>query len=429
MLMRIILRIVALGAKFALTIAIARLLGFAAVADYGLTIAVSVIASKVLGLGFSAELNRRLALPASRLAIRDARTIGLIYALAYLLLGSGTMLLLRHANGFTVSAASATTPWLAIVAVAIAEHYAFESNTYVFSLHRVRTASLMLFARTGAWPALAIAGLGSGVITRLDTVLLLWIATNGIVIVWSWRILVAASAPAEPTPRRSDGHRDTLRLWRDGMPFYVGAALLACLQYAERLIAAPIVSNDALGRYVFAWSIANAIQTVAFTAIASTAGPTLARAAAATPHAFAPTLRRALLASLGTTLLLSGMILAVREPLFQLAHEPVDANGTMLLAILLLSFVLRGTIDLLWAAAIALKAGRTFALASAVFATCSLPVTWYAIHTHGMLGAAGSHLFVSVLLAAGFGWLLIRVYVGDRVVRRSSRQEATHHAL
>ncbi|RQQ47553.1 lipopolysaccharide biosynthesis protein [Burkholderia stagnalis] len=427
MLMRLTLRIASLCAKFTLTIAIARLLGFAAVADYGLAIAISVIVSKVLGLGFSSELNRRLALPAPRLAIQDARMIGLIYAFAYLLLGSGAMLLLQ--DGLISSRASTTTPWLAIVAVAIAEHYAFECNTYIFSLHRVRSASLMLFARTGAWPAIAIAGLMFGVITRFDDVLLLWIAVNGVVIVWAWRVIVAAGTVTEPLPRRTSGYHDILCLWRDGLPFYFGAALLACLQYAERLIAAPIVSDDALGRYVFAWSIANAIQTIAFAAIASTAAPALARAAAAMPHTFAPMLRRALLASLVTTLLLSGAILTVREPLFRLAHEPLDATGTMLLAILLLSFVLRGAVDLLWSAAIALKLGRAFVLASALLATCSLPITWYAIHTHGVLGAAYSHLFVSALLTAGFGWLLMRVYPRSRPVCMSLGEKANRHAL
>ncbi|QRR07599.1 hypothetical protein FPJ27_15060 [Burkholderia sp. MS455] len=428
MLIRIAMRVVALGAKFALTIAIARMLGFAAIADYGLAIAISVIASKVLGLGFSAELNRRLALPAPRQAIRDARTIAIVYVLAYLVLGS-VVLLVRFKGGLAASHVSASTPWLTIVAVAIAEHYAFECNTYVFSLHHTRTASLMLFVRSGVWPALAMAGLGSGVIVRLDTVLLLWISINSVVIIWAWQTLIAVATASEPAPRRVDGHRDTLRLWRDGLSFYVGAALLASLQYAERLIAAPLLSDDALGRYVFAWSIANAIQTIAFAAIVSTAGPALAKAASVESRTFAPTLRRALYVSLRLTLLLSGGILLVREPLFRLAHEPLDSNGTTLLTILLLSFVLRGTIDLLWAAAIALRVGRTFALATALLGAGSLPITWYAIRAHSALGAACGHLLTSALLATGFGWLLIRVGANGRIACVPLRSEAKHDAL
>ncbi|WP_323119946.1 lipopolysaccharide biosynthesis protein [Burkholderia alba] len=428
MLMRIALRIAALGAKFALTIVIARVLGFAAVADYGIAIAVSVISAKVLGLGFSAELNRRLALPAPRRAIRDARAVGFVYALAYLLLGAGALLLTRtHLLPDAHEARAAIG--LTIVAVAIAEHYAFECNTYVFSLHRARTASLMLFARTGAWPALAIAGLASGAIVRLDTVLWLWIAVNVAVIGWAWRVIAASAAGLRPASARADGPADMLGLWRDGLSFYVGAALLSGLQYAERLIASRLVDADALGRYVFAWSIANAIQTIAFAAIASTAGPALTRAAATAPHAFPPTLRRALLASLGATLLLSAAILAVRGPLFRMAREPIDAAGTQLLAILLLSFVLRGVIDLLWAAAIALRAGRAFALATALFAAGSLPVIGYAIRAHGALGAACGHLFVSVLLAAGFGGLLVRAGAGGRTGRFAPPAEANRHAL
>ncbi|WDD90446.1 hypothetical protein Bsp3421_000288 (plasmid) [Burkholderia sp. FERM BP-3421] len=428
MLMRIALRIAALGAKFALTIVIARVLGFAAVADYGIAIAVSVITSKVLGLGFSAELNRRLALPAPRQAIRDARSVGFVYALAYLLLGAGALLLM-HTNLLSAAHGPRAAIGLTIVAVAIAEHYAFECNTYVFSLHRARTASLMLFARTGAWPALAIAGLASGAIVRLDTVLWLWVAVNVTVIGWAWRVLATSAADACSAATRVDSAAGTLALWRDGLSFYVGAALLAGLQYAERLIASRLVDADALGRYVFAWSIANAIQTIAFAAIVSTAGPALTRAAATEPHAFAPTLRRALLASLGATLLLSAAILAVREPLFRMAREPLDAAGTLLLAILLLSFVLRGAIDLLWAAAIALRAGRAFALATALFTAGSLPVIGYAIRAHGVLGAACGHLLVSVLLAAGFGGLLVRADAGGRTGRFTPSREVKRHAL
>ncbi|WP_431290673.1 hypothetical protein [Burkholderia cepacia] len=62
--------------------------------------------------------------------------------------------------------------------------------------------------------------------------------------------------------------------------------LLAALQYAERFVAGGQVSADALGQYVFAWSIANAVQTVAFATVVATAGPRFVRALADTPGAF-----------------------------------------------------------------------------------------------------------------------------------------------
>ncbi|WP_260401677.1 hypothetical protein [Burkholderia stagnalis] len=79
MLTRLFLRFSALGLKFALTIVIARTLGFNAVAVYGLAVAASVIASKALGLGFGPELNRRLSETHPLAAIGEARTVGAAY--------------------------------------------------------------------------------------------------------------------------------------------------------------------------------------------------------------------------------------------------------------------------------------------------------------------------------------------------------------
>ncbi|HEY3596905.1 MAG TPA: hypothetical protein VGL08_05230 [Paraburkholderia sp.] len=197
MIQRLILRILSLAAKFALTIVLARTLGFSAVAAYGLAVAVSVVASKVLGLGFSAELNRRLSGMRPGMAIGAARRLRGIYGASYLLVVAGVFV--AWSNGW-LHVAQVASPALLfeVVLVAIAEHYALEANSYVFSLHRAQAASMMLFVRTGAWAAFAIAGLLVGTIVDIHAVFLLWVGANLGVIVWAWVVIesVARRAPA-----------------------------------------------------------------------------------------------------------------------------------------------------------------------------------------------------------------------------------------
>ncbi|GAB2889265.1 hypothetical protein GCM10027093_25170 [Paraburkholderia jirisanensis] len=415
MLLRLLLRVVSLGAKFALTVVIARALGFAAVADYGLAVAASVIASKVLGLGFSAELNRRLAGAQPGAAIGDARVLRRVYGVAYLLLAAAGFAVWR---GGWLNALQTAAPAVLgeVVLVALAEHYALEANSYVFSLHRTRAASLMLFVRTGAWAALAIGGLCSGAIDDLQAVLWLWIGANAAVIVWAWRVIEAvarvqrgavSAAQASTTASTAASHRARMRgVFAAGAAFYVATILLSGLQYLERFIAAPYLSSDALGRYVFTWASANAVQTIAYASLVVTAGPRLAKAAVNAPAHFNATLNGALKSAAALTLGLSLVMLALSVPLFSLAHQPVDAQGLTVLSILLVSFVLRSIADLLWVAAIALMQGKRVALGMALLAGVDALATWWLVVHGGMPGVALAHLCSSVLVAGWLAWVV-----------------------
>ncbi|HVE09239.1 MAG TPA: hypothetical protein VNE00_18440 [Paraburkholderia sp.] len=418
MLMRLLLRVVSLGAKFALTVVIARTLGFAAVGDYGLAVAASVVASKVLGLGFSAELNRRLAGVQPVAAIGDARALRRVYGIAYLLIAALGFAAWR---GGWFGALPVASPAVLgeVVLVALAEHYALEVNSYVFSLHRTRDASLMLFVRTGVWAALAIGGLYCGAIGDLQPVLWLWIAANGAVIGWAWRVIerVArgdATAASVPVDAAAFGAR-MRGVLAAGAAFYAATILMSGLQYLERFIAAPYLSSDALGRYVFTWASANAVQTIAYASLVVTAGPRLAKAAVNAPAQFAATLRHALRSALLLTAGLALALAALSGPLFRLAHQPVDALGLAVLAILLVSFMLRSLADLLWMAAIALQQGKPVALGMAVLTGIGVLVGGRLVAHHGMLGVALAHLASSVLVT---GWLAWVVFGNAPVGRR-----------
>ncbi|KAG8150033.1 oligosaccharide flippase family protein [Burkholderia catarinensis] len=415
MLVRLLLRFATLAMKFALALVVARTLGFDAVGAYGLAVAASVIASKVLGLGFSPELNRRLSEADPSPALREARVLGAVYGALYLLLGAllaAATLSPPTADAFDVFGTFGLPPLLAwcVLLVALSEHAAFEANSWMFSLHRPRAGSLLLFVRTGAWAGIACAGLFTGVLRSIEAVFVLWFASNACVVVIAWRRIGALSRNARHArpPDRTPLLHGMFAVWRHGMPFYVAGVILATLQYAERFIAGAHLGADALGRYVFAWSIANAVQAVAFTTVVVTAGPRFVRTLADTPDAFPRQLMRAAVASAAVTILAAAAILVVHRDVFRLAHEPVGPNDVVLLAVLLLSFVLRSVADVLWTAAIALRTGIAALLSMAAVALLYLPFAWRLIADAGATGAAFVHLAASAGIAAALALVVTR---------------------
>lgn len=404
MIVRMLLRVLALAAKFGLTVMIARKLGFAAVADYGLAVAASVIASKVFGLGFSSELNRRLSGVHPSGAIRTARTLRWVYGALYLLVVAAVCVALCT-DGWTDVVASSKPALFLITMVAIGEHYALESNSYVFSLHHARAGSFMLFVRTGGWAIIAIGGLATGYIVDMRLVFALWIAANVLVIVWAWRVIDETGCHRRDDIACTAG-ASARHGWADGIQFYVAGVMLSCLQYAERFIAAPYLTHDELGRYVFAWSVANAVQTVAYASVVVTAGPRLAKTIVVVPERFRAVLRGSLTTLLALALIMAGAILVAHEPVFRLAHEETGSVATLF--ILLVSFVLRSLGDLMWAAAIALKAGRHVAVGMAVLVAVSLPVARWLIPGNGQTGVALAHLFASLFIVTWLAWIVRR---------------------
>ncbi|VWC72833.1 putative polysaccharide biosynthesis transporter protein [Burkholderia lata] len=429
MLTRLLLRGLALGLKFALAIIVARTLGFDAVAAYGLAVAATVIASKVLGLGFSPELNRRLSEPDPLPAFGTMRTLCITYGGLYLLLIATLAISMVNGDAGLLARFGLSTrlAWC-VLFVALSEHAAFEANGWLFSLHRPRAGSLLLFVRTGAWAGLACAGLLVGALHSIESVLALWFAANVCVVALSWWGIGAVASLAHGRPQAAHApaarERGVLSVWRHGLPFYVAGIVLASLQYAERFIGGGQLGADALGRYVFAWSIANAIQALAFSTVVVTAGPRFVRVLSDAPHTFSRLAVRATIASVAVTSIAAVAVLVLHRELFALAHEPAGPGQFALLATLLASFVLRGAADVLWTAAIALRAGFAVMVSMIALALSYLPLAWSLIVHAGAMGAAIAHLAASVGIVATLALIVART----GRYRAATRTEAALHA-
>lgn len=401
--LRLTLRVGALGLKFMLTIVVARTLGFDAVAAYGFALAMSVVASKVLGLGFSTEINRRLAGPDPHDAVRTCVRLSVLYAGVYALLcGVATL-------PIATPGALRDVPLLLVALVACAEHAALEVNTWLFSLHRARAASWLLFVRTGAWAGVAIGTLTLRAIASVEDLFAIWIAADVLVVAIGWILIAGAARRLPAMPALSATRVRLAPVWRDGVPFFVALLLLSVLQYLERFVASAQLDANALGHYVFVWSIANAIQTVAAATVVAVAAPRVVRVLDSV-HAAAPAFRAELARALRASLLLTGataLAIALAHPwLFRLAHGGDDARSTVLLLILLPSFVLRAAADVLWAAAVALRAGRTVACVIAALTVACVPMSIALVQSEHELGAACAHLVASIAVTAWLAWIV-----------------------
>jgi O-antigen/teichoic acid export membrane protein len=407
MFFRLFLRAFALGLKFGLAIVIARTLGFDAVGAYGLTVAVAVISSKMLGLGFSTEINRRLSTTNFSSAIREARRLFGLYGAMYIVLCAGVWLILAaDSTEHWLGAARHSLLWL--VAVAILEHCAVEANSCVFSLHRAKTGSMLLFVRTGAWASVAIGGLLAGLIRTIESVFALWAIADAVVIVVSWNCVWHVSRQAGTTWRQApdEGWRQIAGIWKSGFPFYVGVTALSAMQYLERFIASGSMTSTELGRYVFEWSIANSVQSVASAAIVIAAGPAFVKALQVGGGDFRSLLRRTVWKTAGLTVLGSLAILVGHGFIFRIAREHAGMRELVELTLLLMSFVLRSVADVLWAAAVALRLGVKVAIAMIAIVAAFFPVARILIIHGGAQGAALAHLSASVAILVALAAIL-----------------------
>lgn len=409
LLLRFAFRGAALALKFALTIIVARTLGFAAVADYGMAVALSVVSSKLLGLGFSTEINRRLSTANPAQAIDGARRLLLLYCAIYAVIA---ILIAAAYYGSGLDAIHRITPGIlwSVMLVVFSEHAGLEATSYVFSLHRQNLGAFLLFIRTGAWAGCAILGLLSGTIHSVEMVFTFWWGTNVLAVLAAcWCISCRRRELSFLRGVEAPSRRGSFRaMWVDGMPFFVATTLLSALQYGERFLASHVLSADTIGRYVFAWSISNSIQTIAYATIVVTAGPRLVRSMSAGGSDFRALLRRSLRSSVVITLLTAVVILIAHNPIFRLAHQAAAVQDLAMLVTLLVSFVLRSISDVVWVAAIALRLGKKIAIAILCTTLFTLPIEWLLIGSLGEMGAALAHLTASIGIAVTLGVIVAR---------------------
>ncbi|MBV7478333.1 polysaccharide biosynthesis C-terminal domain-containing protein [Pseudomonas sp. PDM31] len=391
MIFRLLLRGGALGAKFLLVLAITHYLGYDALGFYGVVVAASLIASKFYSVGFSSEINRLISVGGSSRLVVDK--VLLLYLAVGVLLSTLTVALYS-----LVSHVEAGTALIACVTLLLlTEHLSFEINSFVFSAQKANWGAMLFFVKTGLWALVAVAGLMLGVVADIASVLWLWVATNILVIVAGYLIVINVNKG------RPVSTVTTASVWKAGLPFYLGAGLIALSQYAERFLILDLEPYASLGKYVYSWSAANTLQALSYAVVAVVGIPVLAKRYKDNQQALTVRqlfLNQWVLRSLVVSCVVAVLIYAFFNILLDYVAVDVPRPDNKILSVLIFSFALRAIGDIVWGGLIASKNSRVSLISAAVCLAVSLPVSYVLIKHYSIYGAAWGNVFsIAVQLA------------------------------
>jgi O-antigen/teichoic acid export membrane protein len=392
MIFRLSLRAIGLVAKFILTLAITHYLGYSELGIYGVVIAASLIASKFFSVGFSSEINRLISVQAStkKLINRILR----VYLIAGISISAITTLVYISLQEESFSASLIACAML----VLLTEHISFEINSFIYSAHRANLGASLFFIKTGLWAILSTIGLYTKIIESLEPILWLWIISNALVITIGYFSLITAHKNSEE-PQIIN----TLSVWQAGIPFYFGAILLATSQYIERFIILSFETYERLGTYIYAWSIANTLQTVSYAVIAVIALPRIAKKFNNSTVQISINdlfINKWIISSIGLCAITALTIHITLNYGLDFFNVQISKPDGPILSILTLSFALRAIGDLVWGALIATKNRKISVISSAACVLISLPIYYVLIEQYSLYGAAwGNVLSVAIQLS------------------------------
>lgn len=391
------LRGTTLALRFALPLALIRLLGLEATGQFALVAATAAIAPAALGWGLNNLMTRDLVLqPAdaprlitTRLAVTGASMMVAMVA---------AIVALRVAG---LHPGLPTVPALALVAL---ETLALDIHVILVALGRARQANLLLFLRSALWiPLLLISAWWFEELRSLDAVLYAWIGGH---------IFASATLASRTRWRRSRIDLAWLKSCvRHCVWIYAADLGLVGQLYADRYLVGAFLGLESLGVYSVCAALAQSLQILASTAVVQPALPRLIAKAGAENARMAslkPVLVR-LIQSFGLVLAVFIGSLAV---LYEGHAVSVPAGAAATLCLLALAAGGRSFSDAFNAILVGCARHRAYAalsLAGAALATA------FSIVLLPMIGMPGAGL--AALLAACatlFGRVLITGFLTNR---------------
>ena len=269
----VLLRLGNAGAKFALTIYMARYLGLADVGAYGLIVGLVTGLPVILSFGIHdwtsrlvVGLDRSAAIPIATTRLATTVTVELV---AQALLWAGAI-------GFGLPIAPTTAALIA--AILLLEHLSLDAFSLQIGRGQAVTANILFFIRSGLWPLIAILwGLVDPGARSLEAVLLCWV--GGLALSW---IVIAILAAARGWWRLVGLDRDYLRrAFVGGVPFWIADIGVVGNLYLDRFLVSYFLGMEAAGIYTFFWSYTNVVHTLAVNGIMLPQMPALVSAARA----------------------------------------------------------------------------------------------------------------------------------------------------
>jgi O-antigen/teichoic acid export membrane protein len=325
-----VMRSVTIGAKFVLTLFIARYLGLAPLGAYGIIASAAALMPVLLGFGVANNLGReavRHGPPsiAGRLIEYYAFLIPAYAALA----GVGAIVLPHEAR------------WLGLLGVLLfLEHI----QTDMFGLMAINGhpygANLMMFIRSAVWVLVYVPlALFDPALRSLQAMGLFWLAGDVLATIlalvltasWEWGKAVKA---LPRTPFRLPH--------RHGSPaLYLNDVANTGFQYVDRYIIGLMLSAELLGIYTLFWSVANAVNSLITTAVVQPRRGDMVSAARASADSFDRSLRGTTVMAVQLTVGLSVAVIILMRVAVPFIGRPAVMHYFPVLFILTGSLVFR----------------------------------------------------------------------------------------
>jgi len=366
----VILRGIALGAKFVLVFSLARFLEPADVALYGLVLATVTYVQFALGFDFYLFANRELISTERHSWTGILRDQGVFFALAYLILLPFCLLLF----------AFELLPWTSAAwffPLLVVEHLSHELSRILIALSRPVLATMLLFLRAGAWILVLIPAMWLAPRFRtLEWVFIAWfVGASGACVLGA----VSVARLVRWDLRRAVDWSWVRRGVRVAAPLLVGTLALKGLNTFDRYWIEAIGGVEPLAAYVLFVGVANAIKAFLDAGVFIFSYPGLIRAAR------------------------SGDAVAFRASMRGLAWQTSAATTALVIAALVLIGPLLAWIDKpVYRAHVELL---YWAVAAVVLYAAGM-VFHYGIYAHRRDGAiVGSHLGGLAIFMASVGLL------------------------
>jgi O-antigen/teichoic acid export membrane protein len=326
------LRGVALAAKFALTLFIARFIGLDTLGVYGLVAGAAVMFPVVAGLGLIRVVSRNAVSQQLDEVTRMLRRYWGIQATVY-----GLISVIALGAGIYLNQLALTS---IVVAIVFLEHV--NGDLFVLLNHLLRPclANVLMFFRTAGWICVyMILAFLFPALRDLDTLLMFWIGGSVLAIAgfalaareWPWR-----------HPMRGSGHKEWfLHHFKSSRILYVNDIANTVAQYTDRYLVSLFMGLEFTGVYVLFWSIGNALSNLVDTGIVQISGPTLINAHARQDHSYWRVFRLMLVETVAISIVLAiatGVLVKIAVPYL---NRPLVADWIEVLWLVLLGFMLR----------------------------------------------------------------------------------------
>lgn len=376
--------------KFALSLYMLAYVGLAELGIYGLMVAAAIAAPAFLGFGLSDWTTRQcIGLPTAQAIPLAATRLG--FTIAVHAVAQPIFWLTNALLGEPIPSQYAVL----IALILLLEHLGLDAHGPLIARHRVLLANVVIFIRSGAWPIAIIAvGWFHPPARSLVWVLGAWLIGLTIMV-----LVLAVAALRGGRWRwlrvRWDWLRDALgRAW----PFYLSDIGAVTSLYADRFIISFFAGLELTGVYVFFWSAANVVHSLAVYGTFHPRVPMLVAAAnAADTGAFRKRLFRLQCATFAWAFLLSGMLWIAVHLFLQFSDRPLLSDHLMIFAMIIFAMLLRILADSYHFVLYALRRDRTIAIVSLTGAAGSAALNALLVSTAGLTGAA----IASIVTAAG----------------------------